>query len=510
MGPSRKAIVYLRGVMLALALLLPLASLAVLGSVWLYQSGLLVIWALVACVVTCLIYLLEYLSLRRVASPAPEPKTESASQEATWTPREQAAWEGVQELARSIDPSTIDSTDSVLELGRRTLQEVARAIHPQEAEPLLRFTVPEALALIEQVSRRLQPFIVENVPLGDQLTVGQLLRLYSWRTVIDYAEQAYDVWRIIRLLNPATAATQEIRERFSKKMYEMGRQHLLRTLVVHYVEEVGRAAIDLYGGRLKVSAAELASHVSEATLKDREEIEKRLVEPLRMLVIGQVNAGKSSLVNALSEEIRAAVDPLPQTASYPAYELKREGLPTALILDSPGLEGKPGEGDRLAKVASSCDLIIWVCNASRADRGQDRIALDGIRRYFAERTDRRRPPMLLVLSHIDRLRPFQEWAPPYDIVKAATAKAQSIRDAVEAARTDLAVGALNIVPACLATPPGLYNVDAIWAEIAALIPESQRAQLVRCLGEARGGFEWTRLWGQMVNAGRVLARAVTR
>jgi predicted GTPase len=236
----------------------------------------------------------------------------------------------------------------------------------------------------------------------------------------------------------------------------------------------------------------------------------RVLEPLRILVAGQVNAGKSSLINALSEEIRAAADPLPSTASFPAYELVREGLPAALILDSPGVDGRSTDPQALARVASDCDLIVWVANATRADRELDRVALDHVRRYFAERPDRRRPPMMLVLSHVDRLRPFQEWSPPYDLLGATSPKAQSIVAAVQAAGADLDLTPSHIVPACLASPPGLYNVDAVWAQIVSLIPEAQRAQLVRRLGEARGGFEWSRLWSQMLNAGRVLTRSLTR
>jgi predicted GTPase len=512
MTSPRKAVSYLRHAMWALALLLPLISLVALGSVWLFQNGVLLIWALIACLVTCGVYLLEYALLRRLAQETPELPARDAgtAPDPGWTPREQEAWEAVKSLSRQADPNKIDSVDALLELGRQTLEAVARTLHPQKPDPLLAFTVPEALALVEQVSRRLRPFIVENVPLGDRLTVGQLLKLYSWRTVIDYAEQAYDLWRIVRLLNPATAATQEIRERISKKMYEMGREHLARTLMEHYVEEVGRAGIDLYGGRLKVSPEVLERHVSAATRRDREEMAARVPEPLRILVGGQVNAGKSSLINALSEEIRAAADPLPSTTSFPAYELVRDGLPAAHIIDSPGVDGRDTDPQVLAQVASACDLILWVVNATRADRDLDRSALDGIRRYFAERPDRRRPPMMMVVSHIDRLRPFQEWSPPYDLVAAGSPKAQSIRAAVQAAGADLDFPPGDIVPACLASPPGLYNVDAIWAQIVSLLPEAQRAQLVRRLGEARAGFEWSRLWSQMMNAGRVLTRSLTR
>jgi ABC-type transport system involved in cytochrome bd biosynthesis fused ATPase/permease subunit len=137
----------------------------------------------------------------------------------------------------------------------------------------------------------------ESIPLGDRLTVGQLMTIYRWRSIIGVAESAFDLWRIVRLLNPASALTQEMRENVTRQLYDWGRKELARRLAAAYVREVGRAAIDLYSGRLSVPAATLAMHVTKATREDRAEPE--LAEPLRVLIAGQVGAGKSSLVNAL-------------------------------------------------------------------------------------------------------------------------------------------------------------------------------------------------------------------
>ena len=116
--------------------------------------------------------------------------------------------------------------------------------------------------------------------------------------------------------------------------------------------------------------------------------------------------------------------------------------------------------------------------------------------------------MLLVLSHVDRLRPMQEWKPPYDLADEANPKAASIRAAIDAAGGDLGFSADDVVPACLDAKAGVYNVDAIWAEIMELMPEAQRAQLVRTLQDLDRGFDWRRLRTQALNAGRILAKAV--
>lgn len=494
----------------ALCLLLPSISLVPFGAVWLWQHGYVLYWVLGACAFVVIAFLIQLYLLRRLRIPlrgekAPELPGDEAA--ASWTPRETEAWAAVLTVAETVQLDHLSNWPAFLGLGQRTVEAVAKSLHPDVEEPLWQFTVPEALTLIERVSLRLRPVIIENIPLGDQLTVAQVLRVYEWRSAIDVAQKGYDIWRIIRMLNPASAVTQELRERLSRQMYLWGRDELAKRLVRGYVKEVGRAAIDLYGGRLRVSPEALESHMSAATMRDREAAGKLRAEPLRLLVCGQLKAGKSSLINALLNEVRAASDVLPATSDFTAYEIKREGVPQALILDTPGLADLAAPLSKLIEEASQGDLIIWVVSAVRADREIDRRALDAIRRFFADRPNRRRPPMVLVVSHIDRLKPPLEWQPPYDITGTGSPKAASIRAALQAAGEDLGFAEDDIIPACLDLKIGIYNVDTIWAEIMERMPEAQRAQLVRVLQDAGRRFDWRRLRTQALNAGRILAES---
>jgi len=507
MKPTR-ASTYLRAAMIIIALALPLLSLMVLGSLWLWQNGYVIYWAIGACSITLIAYAVERWILRDAVANAPKNLDLTAETDPGWSEREKDAWQAVTRIAEEIDPATLTSRDAILALGTRTIDAVARNMHPGQKDPLWRFTVPEALALVERVSGELGPFVRENIPLGDRLTVGQVLTIYRWRSVLGLAETAFDLWRIVRLLNPASAITQEMREQVTRQIYDWGRVELGRRLAGAYVREVGRAAIDLYSGRLRVSPEALSTTITNATQEDQADLDTQaLAEPLRILVAGQTGAGKSSLVNALSQEVRASVDVLPATPGFTAYALEREGVPAALLVDSKGLTDTSTDITALSTEADESDLILWVISATRPDRETDRKVLTALRDRMAARIDRRPAPILMVFTHIDLLRPFQEWQPPYDLEQGDDGKTTSIREAMRATAAETDTPIQSVVPVCLDATRGLYNVDVLWARVLDVMPEAQGVRLARVL-EAGSKASWGRVWSQAVNAGRVITRAL--
>jgi hypothetical protein len=490
--------------MIFLALLLPMLSLLPLGWLWLWERGWALYWVAAAFSLSTIAFSVQWIALRRTLREVPEQieVVDSVAPDPSWTMREQAAWTAVEAIAANVKPLELSDRDRFLNLGLRTIEAVARQIHPQDSNPLWRFTIPEALALVERVSGDLKPFVIENIPLGDQLTVGQVLKIYGWRSAIGMAEKAYDIWRLIRLVNPVTAAAQEAREQITKHLYANVRDQLARQLARAYVREVGRAAIDLYGGRLRVSETALATHVSASTLRDRGQATGR-AEPLRILVAGQAGAGKSSLVNALSREVRAVVDAPGGTRDFQSFEVELEGLAGSMVIDSPRVGAGAKEQKAFAAKAHDSDLIVWALAANRDDARVDLAAITAIRSYFTERPHRRMPPVVVALTHVDNLT-----ARPPGPDGIVDLEDPAIVEVVREVAEGLGVPKNDVVPISLAAHRVPFNIERLSSRIAARVPEARQAQLLRLMEDAAPRWSVRRLLGQAGNAAKSAAKSV--
>jgi len=152
---------------------------------------------------------------------------------------------------------------------------------------------------------------------------------------------------------------------------------------------------------------------------------------------------------------------------------------------------------------------MWVASATQPARGPDRKLLDDLRSWFGAQLTRRPAPILLALTHIDELRPAAEWAPPYDVTEPAGPKARAIRAAVNAVAGALDLRVDAIVP--VAVPPGResYNLDALWARIAAELDEAKLAQLDRLrIGQQR--LNLRELADQLGHAARTIVQATVK
>jgi GTPase SAR1 family protein len=86
------------------------------------------------------------------------------------------------------------------------------------------------------------------------------------------------------------------------------------------------------------------------------------VREVTVALVGQVKAGKSSLVNALLGEQRARTDVLPATGGVERYQLQPPDIPTRLVLlDTVGYAHAGPRADQLAATREAAGRRTWCC-----------------------------------------------------------------------------------------------------------------------------------------------------
>ncbi|WP_019623622.1 GTPase family protein [Thioalkalivibrio thiocyanoxidans] len=482
----------------AVLLLSPFLAAFILGLLWLYEHNALLIWIAAAAIAAGSVWGMTLWARHRIKVHTRERTTEPVrAADGDWAPLEHAAWAEVMRLSEQASGDIVTDYDRLRAAGEETLRTVAAHYHPEQEDPIWEFTVPEALLLSERVSARLRRILLEEVPLSDRVRMGQLLRVWGYRPMVasglSYGRTAYKAYRIARLANPLHALAAELRDRFFNELSDTAREYLLRQVARIWIEEVGRAAIELYSGRLQHDTdalAEIAQQEVQASAPSEDPFPGRP----KILVAGQPQAGKSTLVNALLGEYRAATDVLPLTAEQEGYLLTLADGQELLLVDTPGL-GDRMDVDTLVEAAQTADLVLWVAPAHQADRSPDHEALQAVRRFFEERPERRQPPIRIVASHIDRLSPAREWEPPYAIDPPDDRpKAHNIAAARQAIAEDFGLPEQEVIPARLDGPMP-YNIDALTTELEALIPAMQQTRRTRLL-RYPPAHTWRRLWRQ--------------
>lgn len=501
---------------LAVATLLsiPYLVLIALGSLWLYQRHWLWQWIVLSGVcVTAGWGLVHWLRRRR---PLMTDLPSEASGD--WPPAGHQAWDEVNALAERIEQERppLDSPEALWRLLREVLQTVALHYHPKSRRALLEIPVPHVLRIVELVAADLRAAFSEHVPGAHILTLHDFRRLSQ---LASWYEPLYFVYRVVAFgLNPVSGVLRELRDAATGQLYHASTDEVKRWAIGFCVRKAGYYAIQLYSGQLVLDEVEFRDYQSRRGRSDveRDEARRQILaeEPLRIVVVGQVKSGKSSLVNALFGQMRAATDVVPRTRGVEPYLLEREGIPRAIVLDTAGYAGTETTSEafeQLREPLLDCDLLLLVCSARSAARASDRRLLDAMRDYFQEHPERIAPPLVVAVSFVDQLRPVSEWEPPYDLQRPASPKAVQMRELLETVRADLALTPEQVaVPVCLA-PGREYNVEeALAPAILFSATEAQRVKYLRCLRHFHQEAYWAQLWRQAVNSGRVVWKAGLR
>ena len=280
------------------------------GSGWLFWLS----WSIPVC------WGLGWFLVRRWGKPvlAPPPQAD----ETHWTPRDAGAAEIIreeQEHARTIPGERLADIRFYNDATQELALKIARHYHPNAADPVGNLTVLEVLAATQLVAEDLEEWFLRYVPGSHLITIRQWKLLSNAPQWWEMASNAG--WIASILLNPANLgryfASRLAVDPISKEL----QGGLLVSFYMLYIRQVGYYLIEMNSGRLRGGAAEYRRrmkrlHPVEQTIPaaatgNGESPAKPL--DVSIAVIGQVKAGKSSLVNCLLGTQQAVVDVLPST-----------------------------------------------------------------------------------------------------------------------------------------------------------------------------------------------------
>jgi uncharacterized protein len=478
---ARRAELYLAVLLLWL---LPALVLLVLGLVWLWQHGWM-LWFSGSLFLLVLLTLGGRWLLRPRADSAslPPAAVSHLAPRPDWAPQDEVVWDKARERIVELELAAV-AWEDMPALAMEQLFFVARCYHADDAEAEYAFSAPEFLLMLETCAHRYRADVLAQLPMARRLRISDLRRYWRRGERAHRLYQRSSPW--LRLagigLNPASGILRELGSRLAAGMLDELSTQVQQNLKLTLLEQVIQVAIDLYGGHLQLSERELA-----AWREQQQAPQTEVLQPLTVLLLGQVNAGKSSLVNALRRGAVTEVDSLPSTDGFRRYPLELANGTALMLVDSPGLDGNVAASDKLLAAAAQADLLLLVNAANRPAKALDHDFLHRWRDWGSAHPRRLPPPLLLVTTHNDLLPPRGEWEPPYDLAAADKPKAAAILEALEYSHQ--AIGCTAEEPGlALALPPAqpTWNVDVLQDLLLEAAGQARSAQLNRERLEAAG------------------------
>lgn len=454
--------------------LLPALALTVLGLMYLWQTG----WFWWFSGGLLVLTLISWVARRTMSRSAKEAiaRAPHLDPRPDWSAHDHRIWQ--QAIARIADAELIQTPwETIPQAALDHLFFVASAYHGDDPDARYAFTLPELLLMLETWSREYRAQVVQTVPLARRLKISRLLHLSrSTGKLRNAYRYAGPLVRTLRLaVNPVTGIAREAASQVAMSMFSELNEHMQNNLKVTLFEQVTHVAIDLYSGRLKLSAPELASYRDSLAQPVAVEL-----KPLSVLVVGQVNAGKSSLVNALKQQCVAEIDTLPSTEGFDCHHLQLDNALELYLIDSPGLDGSERANRNLLEEAARADLLLWVSQANQPAKELDRQLMEHWQAFFVQHLRRKKPPLLLVTTHNDQLRPRADWQPPYDLEDTDNPRVAAMLDALRYAHETIGFAADDpAVPVAL--PPGgaNFNLEVLRELLQTLSDQARAAQLNR-------------------------------
>lgn len=337
------------------------------------------------------------------------------------------------------------------------------------------FSLPEILYLIEDVSRRYRKILLQHVPGIEHIELSwikfgmeQRQNIYAVGKIVSGAA---NVWRVAALATPVGVLS-ELRRQVTKALMAQAGEGLQWRLKQAFLEDVAIVAINLYSGRL---------NIHDTTFLDEDDhlMAAEPVDPLRIVMIGQVSAGKSSIVNALMRDMVAETSLLPSTNDARIYSCSIEGMEIIELVDLPGLNGEEERVELIFQHATKAHVIVHVLRADQSARQADLMFRNALEEWYRREgnLNHRRAPLITVLSQVDRLKPARDWSPPYDLETGQGVKVAVMRDAMDYNLQLLGEG--KIIPLSVSDDRPWFNLDKLEEALQAVIKEGINTQLNR-------------------------------
>ena len=263
-----------------------------------------------------------------------------------WPPAAKRAWTEVESIARRAEAEDLplDQPERLWALARDVFRAVARQYHPEASQAELE--TPRSPGILDRGTR------------GSRLSQGVFRETFRGRTSLRWAtsgdcgacaigyRQFYFLYRVVSFgWNPVSALLREARDAAANQMLVTSTSDVKLWAVGFCVRRAGFYAILLYSGPSRMGSGRLGD-VSHPAFRTRRPTRRRISiatdrgtaadsrGPVRF------KSGKSSVINALFGQPRAAVDVVPRTRYIEPYVLEREGMPQAILLDTAGLRSR--------------------------------------------------------------------------------------------------------------------------------------------------------------------------
>ncbi|PZV14827.1 MAG: GTPase [Leptolyngbya sp.] len=344
----------------------------------------------------------------------------------------------LQQILESVqtDPPIWEDWSTFWQRCQELVTAIAQVYHPEVKRPLLNIYIPQAYTLIRGTVDDMDQWMEKLSPALNQVTVGQAVQAYEvYRKLEPSARKLLRVWNWAQwFLNPAVAIAKQATQRHSNQASQQLLVNLSQLLKQAALRNLSNQAIALYSGKLPSLESVAPMTIPAAKTQTLQEIlsqtespEKVEQKPVNILLVGRTGAGKSSLINTLFVEDKAAVDLLPSTDVIQDYHWQATTGDALTLWDTPGYEqaNRSDFRDSVIDRATQADVLLLVTPALDPALQMDVDFLTDVKAIIPGL------PAIAAVTQVDKLRPIREWNPPYNWQSGSSPKEMAIREATQ-------------------------------------------------------------------------------